>query len=533
MSIQKVLAIGLDGYEQTLGNTMMDAGELPALRSLKKRSATWLLDHGWATRTGLAWEHFSTGLKPEAAKRWSGVYFNSKNYSVWQEGTGLPPFVKNLDCKVVVFDPPYFNLSDVSNTLGMVNWGAHDPGVSTVSRPDRLHAEITERFGPYPAKNWIYGVTWQSVEQTQQMRTALVKAVNVRAEAAQWLLQERLPDWDLGIVVIGELHSATEAFWHGVDPTHPLHNIPSAQPAGMGLREVYRAADRLVDRLVRLFPEVTVITFSMGGMGQNNADIPCMVLLPELLHRKSFGQSLLQAREEWNNTSDGVPILARDEQWGKAINALIPQTDGTSGKKKNTFGERLFNTFSKWLCINSNDKKPLKIPVGWMPVARYASFWPKMEAFVLPSFYDGRIRVNLAGREQHGIVPVERYVEFLDEMESFLLQCRNMQGEPVIESFERQGGSDPLLLHPTAADIVIVWQNSPLVIEHPQLGRIGPIPYRRTGGHTGPYGVVFLTNAAVESGSYGVRSAFDIVPTIVQLLGASLPAGYSGQSLLN
>ena len=539
MNKRKVLVIGLDGYEQSFGNAMMEAGELPALSGLRQQSATWLLDHGWATRTGLAWEHFSTGLKPEAAQRWSPVYFNSGDYSVRQEGTSLSPFIKELDCKAVVFDAPYFNLNNVQNTLGIVNWGAHDPGVNTKSRPAQLHTELTKHFGPYPAKDWIYGITWQSVEKTQQMRSALVNAVNVRAEASQWLLQKRLPGWDLGIVVIGEIHSATEAFWHGVDPAHPLHNIASAQPAGEGLRDIYRATDRLVNQLVRAFPGVTVIAFSMGGMGRNDSDVPCMVLLPEVLYRKSFGQSLLQSNTDWNNTVDGIPKLDSDELWSKAVHTQILRTNKTRAQKKNIFGGWFIKAFSKWMQLDRagkillSSKKPFKLPMDWVPAMRYASFWPKMEAFAVPSFYDGRIRVNLAGREQQGIVPLARYAEFLDEMEAFLLQCTNMRGEKIIESFERHAGSDPLLLHPTAADLVIVWCNSPLAIEHPQIGRVGPVPYRRTGGHTGPYGMVYIANAGLKPGSYGVSSAFNVAPTIVQLMGESLPGGLSGHSLID
>jgi predicted AlkP superfamily phosphohydrolase/phosphomutase len=535
----KVLVIGLDGYEQSFGNAMMQAGELPALKNLKDRSAVWLLDHGWATRTGLAWEHFSTGLKPEAARRWSAINFNPQDYSVWQEGTTLSPFVKNLDCKTVVFDPPYFDLGAVKNTFGVVNWGAHDPGISTTSRPARLHTELTESFGPYPAKDWIYGITWQSAERTRLMGAALTCAVNVRAEMALWLLQERFPDWDLGIVVVGEIHSATETFWHGIDPDHPLHNLPSAHPSGGQLREVYRATDRLIDKLVRTFPEVTVVAFSMGGMGPNNSDVPSMVLLPELFHRKSFGESLMQTDPAWSCNNEGMPVIRDDEQWSKAVNARYPQTGQKRGRKKKSGGQqRAIKKFSEFLRAGMSrielpkTEKPLKMSVNWMPVMKYSPFWPKMEAFVLPSFYDGRIRVNLAGRERQGIVPPGRYTQFLDELRQFLSQCRDMEGKQAIDDFEYQASSSPLELHPTAADLVVVWRDSTLAIEHPQCGRIGPVPYRRTGGHTGPYGVAYIANAGIESGDYGIRSAFDVVPTIIQLLGKSSPGNLSGQSLL-
>jgi hypothetical protein len=49
---RRVLAIGLDGYEPSLGDELMAAGELPALARLRERSARFTLDHGPAQRTG-------------------------------------------------------------------------------------------------------------------------------------------------------------------------------------------------------------------------------------------------------------------------------------------------------------------------------------------------------------------------------------------------------------------------------------------------------------------------------------------------
>ena len=70
MGARRVLAIGLDGYEQSLGQRLIDAGELPHLAALRDRSARFLLDHGSAKRTGLAWEQCSTGKSPQDANRW-------------------------------------------------------------------------------------------------------------------------------------------------------------------------------------------------------------------------------------------------------------------------------------------------------------------------------------------------------------------------------------------------------------------------------------------------------------------------------
>src|SRR6185295_16361044 len=101
MSRGKVLAIGLDGYEQSVGDKFMAEGALPGLAALRSRSARYLLDHGAATRTGLAWEHASSGQSPDDARRWSAVHFDRDSYEVWHEGSSLLPFPETLHARTV------------------------------------------------------------------------------------------------------------------------------------------------------------------------------------------------------------------------------------------------------------------------------------------------------------------------------------------------------------------------------------------------------------------------------------------------
>lgn len=70
---QRLLVIGLDGYDPQIGEQLMGEGELPELARLKQCSAVLPLDHGGAKRTGLAWEHFATGLAPTDCDRYSAV----------------------------------------------------------------------------------------------------------------------------------------------------------------------------------------------------------------------------------------------------------------------------------------------------------------------------------------------------------------------------------------------------------------------------------------------------------------------------
>ncbi|MBZ5677647.1 MAG: hypothetical protein LAP61_25670 [Acidobacteriia bacterium] len=81
--------------------------------------------------------------------------------------------------------------------------------------------------------------------------------------------------------------------------------------------------------------------------------------------------------------------------------------------------------------------------------------------------------------------------------------------------------------------MIIVWSGAALGLSHPTWGPIGPLPFRRPGGHSGPYGMAYVAGDNVTAGDYAVRNSFDVVPTIVELLGEQLPAGLSGRSLLS
>jgi hypothetical protein len=83
------------------------------------------------------------------------------------------------------------------------------------------------------------------------------------------------------------------------------------------------------------------------------------------------------------------------------------------------------------------------------------------------------------------------------------------------------------------ADLAVIWRNAPIGLVHPKLGRIGPLPWRRTGGHTGGCGFLYLSGSELAAADFGRTSSFDVVPTLIELAGSPLPAAISGRSLLD
>ncbi len=537
----RVLAILLDGYEHSVAQRLMAAGEMPELSRLAGASARFRLDHGGALTTGPGAEHAATGLAPAAAHRWNVVYFDPRSYASWQEGTRLRPFAADLSCRTVVFDAAYFDVRAAPTIRGLVNWGAHDPGVTRTSQPRDLLSEVEARFGPYPAHQWTYAFTWPSPERSARMGEELARAIDRRAEVARWLLESRLPDWDLAFLSVSETHSVIESLWHGVDPTHPLHHLPSAGPARDGIAAVYRAIDRLIGGLTAAFPEAATVVFSMGGMGVNRSDVPSMLLLPELLYRHAFGSAYFNAPPEWSSAPAPCPVPSAEvTSWERYVAVGFPPVDQPRSRPHPIYAlaSRALPRRVKSLLRAGFRTAPrdqvLHMPLDDWPAARYRQFWPRMPAFAPHSYNDGTIRINLAGRERRGIVAAADYGRLVAELEDLVRACIDpATGESAVDLVERPPSPDPFALESTQADLTILWKGAATCLEHPRLGRIGPVPYRRVGGHTNRFGMAYIRAPGLAPGERGLRSAFDVVPTIVQLLGQQAKRSLSGTSLFS
>jgi predicted AlkP superfamily phosphohydrolase/phosphomutase len=231
-----------------------------------------------------------------------------------------------------------------------------------------------------------------------------------------------------------------------------------------------------------------------------------------------------------------VPIIPEHQSWDEALSACYPSTEyRTRPPVTRRMAARLpasARRFAKRMVPGLVSRRAT-YTLDWVPASRYRSEWAKMRAFALPAMYDGRLRVNLRGREPAGIVDRVDYAATLDELEEVVRACRDPRtDEPVVDDVERPGAADPLALEPSDADLIVVWRRHPCAFLHPELGLVGPAPYRRTGGHTGPYGFAFVAGEGIQAGDGGIRSAFDISPTVAALADMSPPHGIDGTSLL-
>ena len=526
MAQRRVLVIGLDGFERTVADHLIEAGRMPNLAKLRAKGASYLLDHGSARQTGLAWEHFSTGMDPDAYGRWSAIEFDPLTYVARQSPTNAQPFLDSSEGqRVVTFDVPYMDLRALPDVKGVSDWGAHDPGVARRANPPELLDEIDSRFGPYPAARYIYGLVWPSVDASERMADQMIQSVQLRTELTSWLLKTRLPDWVLAITVVSELHSTAEAFWHGIDKSHPLCSHPSATPARLGIEGVYVEIDRLIGRLQSEHPDANLVLFYLHGMGPNKADLATMALLPEVLYRRTFNRPFLHPRGDWDVE---CPMLKPGEDWSEAVIARL----GISPPEQDQSGLLAFMK-SRFLKPRSKKKEVAQKLLSWMPAAHYAPFWKDMDAFALPGFDNGRIRINLEGRESHGRVSLSNYTAMLDDIEDMIRGARDVAtGEAMVLDVKRPLADDPFAKTTSMCDLEIVWRQNSYAMDVPGVGRVGPVPQRRPGGHTGEYGYALILSHDHELVDQTKASSFDIVPTILELANMERPDRIVGSSLL-
>jgi predicted AlkP superfamily phosphohydrolase/phosphomutase len=80
---------------------------------------------------------------------------------------------------------------------------------------------------------------------------------------------------------------------------------------------------------------------------------------------------------------------------------------------------------------------------------------------------------------------------------------------------------------------VVIWNEEPAdVVDHPEFGRIGPVPYRRTGSHRGR-GFWAIRGPGIEAGSkLPTAHAVDLTATILSLMNAPLPEYLDGSPII-
>lgn len=487
-ALTRVLFICLDAAERDLLLEWSDAGMLPNIQALRRRSL-------WADApalpglgSGALWPSFATGVNPSRHGRYFSLHMQIGTYELYKyrfDQDQWQPFWRTLSQagrRVAVIDVPYDSLSKDMNGLQIVDWCIHNPQRSEAGIfPPQERKAIAERFGVEDSVGMCdhYGSSRQDMEAFSER---LLARIAKKGDLACHYLGQG--GWDLFLTTFDESHCAGHKAWHLHDAHHPRHDREIAGRVGDPVKDVYVAIDAQIGRLVDLVgPDTSVILLSGTGMGPNFS-----------------GNHLLDE------------VLGRLEDHGPSLGRIASRP------------ARLI--WSKILPRHIRAK--LRSRVVHVEQSLIESDRKRRKAFTVPhNDISGAIRLNLVGREPNGRVhPGAEADELCAQLTRDLMELRNLEtGEPMVKRVVRTADLYKGEHVGDFADLFVVWNKSGTVksVGSPKIGTISrSFTGNRSGDHT-PHGLFMAYTPGAAAGHRDEPiSILDLAPTVASLLGVAL-----------
>ena len=297
---------------------------------------------------------------------------------------------------------------------------------------------------------------------------------------------------------------------------------------------VYRAIDQELGKIVAAARRDTrIVLFSIEGMCTDNFDVQNLVLLPELLFRHSFpgcvGLDFDPERPPSPESQAGI------KNWVMEVWHQRRQPRPLETWLRDHLPLPLAMKLFRWLGL----QPPLFHPItetfwNFQPTTWTIPYRPFMKAFTLITASDGCIRLNVRGRERHGLIEAVDFRRTCDEITALLMELRDpVTGKGAVQKVL------PMRLDPFAwgaadhdADLIVKWNSgagSRLV--SPRFGTLGPVPFHRTSAHT-PNGFLSATGPGIPVGRFATGAPIDVAPTILGLAGSSSGRTLPGRCLI-
>lgn len=532
---RKVVAVGLDSPNNAIVEKWMNEGLLPNLAALRSEASCGVVSHFKNNNDQNSWIPFLTGRCLDKIDHWLSTYkpksYANRENSLFNAHELRPFYAVKNQARVVAFDLPMAISNDVQG-IQVAGWGSELNAVFPASEPvaalDTIHAKygrdpkLEDALQFYDEELDRIGLSYRvpspyDAPGLKSFRDKLLAAIATRGEICREFL--RCGDWDLFLSVFSEIHSGGHTLWH-LSQDHPLAELSEASESDP-LLAIYRAVDHEIGLIAELIgDDAELVLFSVDSLVSDCLEIARSLFLPEFLYRWNFpGKAALAA----GDADADVPAARLDYplHWKYEIWKL--RTDD---------GERELQS--------PQDQSDNNDTFNWQPTNWYKPIWDRMKAFALPSVADGYIRINVRGREARGVVDPADYELTCTEIIERLTELVDARtGRPMVECvlrtrrnpFETDSRRSP-------ADLIVLWQEeSPTdVVESPLVGRIGPVPFFRPGGHQKQgtridnFFMIRASDCSPEK-RFVEGSLEDLPATILSRMGIDVPAHFDGKPL--
>ncbi len=518
--VPKVVVIGLDSATWTVIRPWIAEGRLPNLAKMMKAGVSGSLESVLPPITPPAWTSFMTGKNPgkhgifhfvetehggyamnyaNATSRRSPTVWKLLNDAGYSVGTMNIPFT---------YPPEPLNGFQIS---GMDTPSEASPFI----HPPELREALFKHLGEMQLDLRFLGAMTTD-ERRQQVLDEMEKLDEQWTKAALYLLEHR--PQDVMMFVFMSIDTVQHYFWQHMDKDHFIHDPKLAPKFGDAIRQVYERLDAAAGAIIdRLPPETAVFLVSDHGGGP-------VVDRTIFLNRYLAQIGLLSYHKK---ATAGPAALGK-----KLLRFGFSLVRGTlSSRQKSRLAERFPKLLQKTEMAYSAFTS-----IDWSQTKAYCS-----EVLASPP----SIWINLKGVKPQGIVDSKDYDDLLNFIIGKLAELIDPRdGQPVIKRVYRR---EEIFHGPFAnegADLVLDWwsENSlfstqpsfPEDTHKPALviRERKPSPNSEWGGTHRLQGIIVGRAPTFRSGAQ-IENAhlIDVAPTILHLLGVSVPEDMDGAVL--
>lgn len=502
MPSSRVFLVGLDAADKDLIDLWAGKGVLPNFSRLLDNALVGDVDVPRGLEAGCVWPTFYFGLRPGNMGQHDGArLFNPESYehqSFQPQQDSTPPLwtvLSRAGKRCAVIDAPYHYPVDGINGMKVVDRAGHVPAgggdfLHLRTHPPQLADEIVQRFGPDPAGGRSSDFfAMDTVEAVQEFVEIYSRRIESKTDMILHYWQQA--PWDFFMSVFTEAHCAGHRCWHLHDPDYHLHDAELARQVGNPLREIYRALDRALGRLLdAVADDARVMVYLSHGMGPRHSATRMLDRVLAKLENQTVatrsGWLMDSARKVWRIMPEPVrkPFLG------------LRNSVTNDGFQPNRAGRRFFEVYA-------NDRT-------------------------------AGVRINLQGRESRGVVTESEYAALCDRLIADLTALRNPEsGEPVVREVlkTREHYSGPFLSR--LPDLLVTWNRNHAInfIESDKVGRIdaqGLDMQTRTGDHRIKGRFFALAHEWQAQTMARTVNTEDLAPTLAALLGVEMGHGDGG-----
>lgn len=509
MGSKRVFVLGLDGATFDLIRPWASEGKLPAFSRLMNEGVWGELDSVPNQRSAAAWTSFMTGKNPGkhgifefyeyVASSCSVRFINSKH----RDAKSLWKILSEKEKKVGVINVPMTFPAEELN--GFLIAGLDSPSVKSkgFTYPPDLYDKLYKEFGDYILEPGLTGaIVGGRVKQAIDM---VKEELGQKMDITRHLKKNYA--WDFFMVVLRSLDAVQHCFWKYMDTSHPEFNLNESKLYGDTIFNTYKDIDRFLGELLNSLDGDTILmVMSDHGFGKKH---PASSQLNQWLESKGY----LAYRK---SASGDRSVL------GSVYKKII----GWTPRKVK---EWLWDTFP--LLRDKVQTRLCFANIDWSRTVAYSdSLFPN-------------IRINLRGREGHGIVREgAEYESLIEKLISEIKELRDLKtGERITEDVFRQKDIYHGVHVHKAPALLLRWRED-ITISGIRLdgnSRVEPVTppvpgedYHVISGDHHQRGVFLVKGRDIRRGQNITGTHIvDLAPTVLYQMGVQVPDGMDGKIL--